>query len=250
MEGTMSPETREFIAAVRGAEDPTPGDESRVLQALDAALAGAAGGVGAVGGGVPGVAKLAGLSSVGVKLAGALLGVAGAAWLAGAVVAPAFDAATPAASATVRPRDVRAVVPRPAGVPGVSPAPLDVPGGATAPLVVPPAPDGPRSASGDSRVRSATLPSVRDEIALLADVQSALGRGDGAAALDRLDRHVTSDRQFLAERRAARILALCALGRTDEARRGAAVFARAHAGSVQRGALERSCAGDEFESER
>ena len=91
---------------------------------------------------------------------------------------------------------------------------------------------------------------MREEIALLADVQAALERGDGAKALTRLDGHVTTDRQLLAERSAARILALCLLGRDTEARRAALVFMHAHPASVQRTAVERSCAGTKKSGER
>lgn len=73
-------------------------------------------------------------------------------------------------------------------------------------------------------------------------MQAALARGDGAAALRQLDQHVTNDRRLLAERRAARVLALCSLGRTSEAVQAMEVFLREHPASVQRSAVERSCA--------
>jgi RNA polymerase sigma-70 factor (ECF subfamily) len=78
---------------------------------------------------------------------------------------------------------------------------------------------------------------------LLAQVQAALDRGDGATALRRLDERASVDRRLLAERRAARILALCQLGRTQEAEQSALAFVREHPSSVQRTAVERSCAG-------
>jgi hypothetical protein len=107
-----------------------------------------------------------------------------------------------------------------------------------------PAASTPADASG-ARLHRVDSPSVREELALLAEVQAALRRGDGASALRRLDAHVTTDRQLAAERSAARVLALCALGRVQEARRAAAVFVREHPGSVQRDAVERACAGTE-----
>jgi hypothetical protein len=81
-------------------------------------------------------------------------------------------------------------------------------------------------------------------------VQSALERGDGAEALRRLDGHASSDRQLVAERRAARIAALCLLGRTPEARAVATLFFQENAGSAQRTAVERSCAASETTPER
>jgi hypothetical protein len=80
------------------------------------------------------------------------------------------------------------------------------------------------------------------EIALLERVQGALRRGDGAAALRELDAHRTADRVLLAERQAARILALCLVGELVEARRAARVFASQHPDSPQRAAIESSCA--------
>jgi hypothetical protein len=233
----MSPETRAFVAAVRTMEDPTPGDESRVFDALRGALA--AGGE-LAGAGAPSAAKLAGASSVsGLKLA-AVLGVL----VAGAGAGGAF-AARQSSGVDARPQsraaDVRA-------------APPPAPRPSVASTAATPRPTAAAPASASNRERplpsAARVPSVRGEIALLADVRAALGRGDGAAALARLDEHVTNDRQFLAERRAARILALCALGRADEARRAAAAFAQEHAGSVQRSAVERSCAGGAIDGER
>ncbi|HEX6276742.1 MAG TPA: hypothetical protein VFZ53_27050, partial [Polyangiaceae bacterium] len=62
----MTPETRSFLAAVRHAEDPSPGDESRVLAALHGALAG---GTSVTAAGASGAAKVALASSVsGLKL--------------------------------------------------------------------------------------------------------------------------------------------------------------------------------------
>ncbi len=83
---------------------------------------------------------------------------------------------------------------------------------------------------------------LREEIAHLRRVQAALRQGDGVRALQLLDAHSTGDRQFAAERSAARILALCASGRVAEARRAAQVFVRRFPNSVQRSAIARSCA--------
>ena len=86
------------------------------------------------------------------------------------------------------------------------------------------------------------MPSLRAELELLAEVRAALDRGDGAAALRALDAHQTRDRVLLAERRAARILALCSLGRVEEARRARLEFEAAHPRSVQLDVIARSCA--------
>jgi hypothetical protein len=92
-----------------------------------------------------------------------------------------------------------------------------------------------------ARTHERPAASLQAELALLRRVQAALQRGDGEAALRELDAHVTSDRTLLPERRAARILALCQLGRVDAARLARAEFAREHPDSVQREAVERAC---------
>jgi hypothetical protein len=88
----------------------------------------------------------------------------------------------------------------------------------------------------------ATASSLRAELELLQRVQAALKRGDAAFALHELEAHRTEDSTLLAERRAARILALCQLGRIADARRAAAVFAEQHPDSLQRAAVDGSCA--------
>ncbi|MEO8179134.1 MAG: hypothetical protein ABI895_09900, partial [Deltaproteobacteria bacterium] len=84
--------------------------------------------------------------------------------------------------------------------------------------------------------------SLRSELELLRRVQASLQQGDGATALRELDAHVTSDRTLLPERRAARILALCRLGRVHAAQLAQAEFAREHPDSIQRQAVQSACA--------
>jgi hypothetical protein len=85
---------------------------------------------------------------------------------------------------------------------------------------------------------------LRHELRLLSDVQRLLQEGDPSAALQRLDAHETRDRELAVERRTARILALCAAGRNDEARQAATDFLNEHPASLQRAAILRSCAGE------
>jgi hypothetical protein len=80
---------------------------------------------------------------------------------------------------------------------------------------------------------------------VLAEAQAALRAGDGVAALRVLDASSSVDPRFLAERQALRVFALCATGRTTDARRAAAAFLQSEPTSVQRSAVERSCAGGE-----
>jgi hypothetical protein len=84
--------------------------------------------------------------------------------------------------------------------------------------------------------------SLRAELDLLQRVQAALRREDGATALAALEAHSAADGPLLAERQAARILALCLLRRVDEARVAAEAFIARHPRSAQRAAVAASCA--------
>jgi hypothetical protein len=233
----MSPETRAFLATVRHAEDPEPGDKRRIQAALGGSFAGEA------ESGAPELVaaktgKLAGLTSAsGLKIGGAVLALAAGTWLTSSTLAR--RSAAPHEAVKAPSAAVRAGVPTPV-VSARSVPTSDAPAN----------PAAPRTSETATRTKVPMAASLREEIALLADVQAALERGDGATALRRLDEHVTSDRQFVAERRAARILALCAAGRAAEARRAAAAFLRDHGGSVQRSAVERSCAGTKTNADR
>lgn len=227
----MSPETRAFLDVVRTAEDPTSEDERRVLTAVRATIATGA----TVGAGIAlsKAAKLLGGGvSSGLKLGGLVVGISAIAWV---------------ASTTLATRSPE---------PPEKPAPAQQLASARVPLVASEAPlrTAPREAPDATPAAAAPLPSakrvappaaasLREEIAVLAAVQAALDRGDGATALQRLEEHPSADRRLLAERRAARILALCLLGRTPEAEQSARTFLREHPSSVQRTAVERSCAG-------
>jgi RNA polymerase sigma-70 factor (ECF subfamily) len=183
-----------------------------------------------------------------LKLGAAVIGLAGGAWLIGAARAERPDERRAAAST---PSAVSAGVKPPKELP-LLPAP---PPALAAPSVAPTEPTlataRPARAPREYPVpREAAPPSLRAEIALLAEVQRALERSDGMTALGLLERHVTSDRQLAAERAAARIRALCAVGRVDEARRRAVEFVRAYPASVQRPAVEGSCAATNPRDER
>jgi hypothetical protein len=232
----MSPETRAFLDGVRHADDPAPEDERRVLAAVHAAVAAGVVVVGSVG--VSKVAKVTtffGLSAL--KLGGMLVAIGALSWTLGWALSardtPPARVMTPSGRAVSGPAPI-ATIARPVA-------------SAREEQEKPPAR---LRASSEPVVRDPSPASLREEIALLAEVRAALARGDGATALARLDAHVTTDRQLRAERRAARILALCAVGRADEARRAASEFLRNEPNSLQRAAIERSCAGTEPTDER
>jgi hypothetical protein len=225
----VSPETQAFLDQVRDAEAPSPEVEARVLRALNATVA-----AGALGAGAWSASKL-------VKL---LVGGALSGWKGGALGLCLLVAT----SAVVWPREreeeaqtrpVEVAHARVALEPTAAPAPTAAPSQLAPPLEKSrPVPTRPSAVP-------ARLSSLRAELSLLSQVQAALRRGEGSEALRLLDQHRTSDRQLDAERAAARVLALCAAGQTEQARRAAAVFTRQHPGSVQTAAVARSCAGQE-----
>lgn len=232
----MNPETRDFLDAVRAAEDPNAEDERRVLSAVRAAIA-----TGAVAGAGLGVSKaaklLGGGAAAGVKVGGLVLGLSAAAWIAVTAFSPEPLAPPSAVVARVPSSRPSQSLPPPT-LPPVPDTTFRTPRQQT-PNAVQSARPPTRSSAG----AASTTSSLRGELALLAEVQAALARGDGATALQKLDERPSTDRRLLAERRAARILALCSLGRTPEAARSASTFFREHPTSVQRSAVERSCAG-------
>jgi hypothetical protein len=224
----VSPETEAFLDQVRDAEDPSPEVEERVLLALNAAVA-----AGALGAGAWSASKIIKLLTGG-SVSGWKLSTLGLGLLA-------------ATSAVFWPRE-EARPPRP--VPVVPAPPPREPESAAAPAIsaLPTALEPAKIRAAPARASaaaSAKAPSLRGELSLLSRVQAALQRGDGSDALRLLDEHHTSDRQLAAERDAARVFALCAAGRAEEARRAASAFAREHTGSVQTTAVARACAGKE-----
>jgi outer membrane protein assembly factor BamD (BamD/ComL family) len=94
--------------------------------------------------------------------------------------------------------------------------------------------------------------SFPEELTALRDAQRALKRGDGAEALAQLDalagRH--PDGVLQEERLAARVLGLCAAGRTAEARDAGRRFVAEHPGSVQIDRVRASCAFSPRDEER
>lgn len=232
----MTPETEDFLELVRHAEGPSSDDEQRVLRALQASIAAGAAPTVVVsasrseswfaqsGAALKGTVATLGVVAVGTALA---LSVDGAAT---ARVPGASPSAAPRAAAIEAPAAMRAT-------PAVS-------AGASASAEPParPAPAHEARPSKPAKVPSVPgVSSLREELAILETAQQALKNGDGEAALRELDRPVTKDGQLLPERQAARILALCAVGREAEARAAIDRFDRDHPGSAHREAIGRGC---------
>lgn len=82
------------------------------------------------------------------------------------------------------------------------------------------------------------------ELVLIQQAQRALARGDGDAALAALDVHARTHPhgRLVEERQAARVLALCAAGRAEEARAAATRFLIRYPRSAQAARVQGACA--------
>lgn len=249
----LSREARAFLDRMRHAEDPTREDEERVKRALDVAIATRVTG--------PGQRHAEGEQTSGAPAADsmgrakAVVAKAGAgAWgssLSLLVLCAAALFAAGDGDRTAHRTPTPALVDAPRAMPGgILPSEPGTAPGAVSQDGERPAPDGAGTAPGAKpapRRSSAAVPKrsvpsgFSAEVALIERVQAALRRGDGARALRQLDTFRGAG-QLLAERRAARVLALCSLGRVAEAQEVAAELLRADPSSLQSATIERSCA--------
>jgi hypothetical protein len=88
-------------------------------------------------------------------------------------------------------------------------------------------------------------PSIEEETALLLGAQSALRDGDSAKALGLLDDHARKfpNGALAEEREATRVLALCAAGRIDDAKKLGRAFLSEHPRSPAASRVRSSCGG-------
>jgi hypothetical protein len=167
-------------------------------------------------------------------------------------VALAPSAPAPALASSNRPRQIGGTVglsaaSRPAPMATVAAAAPDdtapaPPAANDSPLAHAPSP-APPSALPSSSAPAAPASDLNAELALLQEVHVALKGGDGARALALLDEH---DRRFPngqlgEESQAARVFALCTLGRVGNAREMASRFLRQHAHSPLAARVARAC---------
>lgn len=226
------------------------GTVSSVAGATSSALSGGTVG-GALGGGL-GAKSLLGTSllvwfATGI---GAGVGVGGLAAVAQRVSQQEVRAARPAVAKVAEPSGLAPSVepPRdatPAPARELAPA-VDLPSREARPST----PARPASATADAPVEtpppvSADATSMSEEASLLQGAQRALAAGQAPRALTLLDEH---ERRFPSgmlaeERRVAKVLGLCALGRTEEATILARAFVARSPGSVLIPRLESSCVG-------
>ncbi len=248
MTDLLDAEARALLNDARAADEPTAADRERIRAAV---LLAAAGGAGVTAGAAASVKASGFFATAGAKAglgltACALCAGLGAAWMqaetapasvpvpvvdapAGAVAAPAVaptaeiveadtvDTSTAAAAETQPSEDLatQAAVPEPA------PArrPRRIRRAESTPAV-------------SERPAAPEAPDLAAEIATLRAAQRASAEGDHEASLRLLDAHGAHESGAMAaERQAARIVSLCALGRVDEGRQLAAAFLREHRSS-------------------
>lgn len=251
---SLSPEDRDLLASARAELDPSAEDKKRVRGALAAQIGlvasmsatSATAGAGATGATGTAIAAASGAGTL-TKIAGVFAIVALTSGIgAGAYVAtrpepavlapiPVETGAAPAASSAV------AVPPTLTTTAPINPPPVETTSAAL-PTKTPPKA---ASASAAATASPHAEGSLSAETHLVRDATSALQRGDGTAALASLDEHA---RRFphgvlSEERDAQRVLALCNLGRTAEARTRAARFTEQHPRSALAAKVRDSCGG-------
>jgi hypothetical protein len=226
----LGPEAREIMDAGRAGDEPTDRDRTRVRASVLRAIA--AGGVIGVASTAAETSAAAGLKAGAVatwKLAVGLL-------LAGAVAGTGTVVAVSRARGETPPHAVAvaAVTAAPAQPPA-DPAP-------EAPVVSPAAPAPPPAAPQPAPIALSAAPragtasaappapqaKLEDTLAAenqgLREAHAAMQGGDPARALALLDEQQAKGSLLREEREAARVLALCQLGRVDEGRAAAARF--------------------------
>lgn len=230
---------RSLLDDMRDQDDPRAGDRERVRAALVASLGpgvfpstARGSGSGAPPAASPGLVPVAKVL-IGLAVVGAIAG--------GALLVTRHPASAPTSAPPAR-----------------TPAPkLVVTASAAVPPALPPAPPPPAPAVSAAPARGVasravraprpvtSAPAVADEVAILTRAYSALGHGDPAKALAELDEHADRfpDGALAEERAAQRVLALCRLGRVEEARADAARFLEKYPASPQAPRVRSSCGG-------
>jgi hypothetical protein len=238
----LGPDARSILEAARPGEDPTDGDRARVRRALARSLAAggaaaattaAASSASAKGAGAAATLKLAALTSTVTwkALATVALVASVGAGISSFITqrdAPADPRSPAAASPPTERAPPRLSATEMGGVPSEPPS-LPAPSPESPPPVVEAPAAQAKTAAAGARApskTSTTAAPVATEDALtvetrrLRDVHGALQSGDAGRALALLDEHAAAHAQgeLRQERAAARVVALCELGRLDEAK--------------------------------
>jgi hypothetical protein len=253
----LSHDARELILVAEREEGPTHGERERLRRAVFGAVAaggtmlGSAGAAGATGGAA---AKLTMLGGIATKMSVAPLSiwfaVGTAAGIAAVAPVAAYRYAARHETPTAAPR--AATAPVNAAPPGeqqavarpVAPARADVRPQPSETSVAAPPRDA-KSERADTSAPSGEPPDLAVELTLLGAAQRELAAGRAERALERLAEHerMAPYGALLGERLAARVFALCALGRNAEARLAMREFESMAPGSPLTPRVLASCAG-------
>ena len=258
----LSPESRALLKGAREDFEASDDERARVGRALAARLgvavgtaaatttavsasaagSAAAGTTGvAAGAGAAGSALLAGTKWLGAVLLVGGLGAGGVSAYRAARSAPSLPS-TPVATAApqLHAPSVRGPVSAPEAVTPLGDAPAEAP--VSPPRRTAPLQEAPPAGRALAR-ESAPAGTVAAETRLLRRAEESLRSGDAAHALALLDEHArTFPNGILTEERSAeRVLTLCKLGRTSEAREEAARFLRATPESPLADSVRSSC---------
>ena len=246
----LSPEARALLELASGEDSPNREDRVRIRRALAASLTAgvvsssataAAASKSALGAASGAVAK----STIGIWLTvGVVAGLAGSAAIfvstskaPSTATAPQHEATRTKAPAPQQPPAPPATPEAPEAMPATAAVQVEAPQVAAKPQSL-------RAAPSASKAAPQIATSLAPETALLESARTALGRGDAPGALALLERH---EHEFpagvlLEERLAAKVLALCSLGRRDEAARAATRLLRLSPTSPLRARVLDSCA--------
>ncbi len=262
----LSPDAKEILATAQALDGPTTGDRARVRRAVmvaagaalatsTAASASALGSVAAAGASPAAAAGAAGVGATtlgGVALAKVFVAVAlvGPIGAGSAISLSSRDASVeaPTHAKNVTPRWFSPSDHRSGPAPQAPPGPLATPREA---VVLPAATPAATTPAPATSAAPGPAPSGRDDLsaetALLAEAHAALSEEQAPRALELLDRHAAKyPRSALEPERAAeRVLVLCRLGRTFEARVDADRFLRAHPRSPLGARVRASCGTSE-----
>lgn len=222
----LSREARSILDAAAGADDPTAADKARVHEAVMTRI-GAAPPVAAATSSSLGLKALATALVIGALSVGGYLLLRPSPTSPTTAIAPAPET-QPEPEPQPQPETAPETAPAPA--PETQPEPAIQPGTTPAPARTP--------------APAADLKSLLAEKRLIAAARRALGKTDGAAALELLDQHQRRfpRGQLTAEREGTRVLALCALDRTETARTQGASFLRRYAKHPMAARVRASCA--------
>jgi hypothetical protein len=229
----LHPDTQSLLDAARDAHDPSAADRARIRAKVAARVGAGAFATTAAVAGASGTARGALKAGIAAVVGGAIL-VGGLWWKSAHEPQPAPPIQTAPVVAAPAP------TPTPVVDPGLEPA--TVPVESLAPViekrVAQPAP-----VATDTQPRQEGQSTLEAELALLRDAKKALDDGDSSRALGILDEH---QRRFpngilVEERASTRVLALCAAGRTAEARASAQDFLAKYPRSPSAPRVRASC---------